>query len=553
MKSHRNEDSRAVLPACAVEYIAEVTRQMCRRRRVRAEVDAELTAHFEDALRDCTDPQQREAVARALIEQFGDAKLLAVLCRRAKKRCRPLWQKTIIRSGQVLGLVFLYSLFCSLPLFIGKPVVRVNYVDWLNSRWRPTQSQVENAKNYYDEAARLYVEPPEMLGDKRSNWGRSSTSHTSDGWFDDCNDAEMRLLEQWLTDNKPSFQMLRRGSQVRAYWPVYDVNTPNLGDPNFLTEAMEGLKGYRQVALALRDNAAFQAHQGHVEGALNDCMTLWSFGLHMQGKGLLNEQLVGSAIEAIGCQGVPSILDRCEVPAAVLNRIDERMKVLVDPGRPVISLDGEEVFWHDRIQRTFTDDGQGDGHALKNGIPFAAGDWLGNLFGILVFDYPDRRDTEAMVQRYFEQKQSDLQRVPYGGMVPRALETPTLRPAPNTLLGLVAPAHNRLGQLLWRMKTSELATLAIVAVFRYRAEHSEYPATLDQLVEAGYLDNLPNDPFGAGPLSYRRTDDGFLLYSWGDNLRDDGGKPGTGDNGKPRRMWADNGDWVFWPVSQDPK
>ena len=105
-------------------------------------------------------------------------------------------------------------------------------------------------------------------------------------------------------------------------------------------------------------------------------------------------------------------------------------------------------------------------------------------------------------------------------------------------------------QLAWRMKTGELATQTIVAILRYRAERDSYPATLDELVQAGYLDALPDDPFGAGPLSYRRTDDGFLLYSWGENGRDDGGQQGTDHQGKPR-MWSYDGDWVFWPVHSD--
>ena len=82
---------------------------------------------------------------------------------------------------------------------------------------------------------------------------------------------------------------------------------------------------------------------------------------------------------------------------------------------------------------------------------------------------------------------------------------------------------------------------------RYAAGRGTFPETLDQLVEAGYLNEVPDDPFGQGPLSYRKMSEGFLLYSWGDNLRDDGGRMGIGSDGEPR-MRSDNGDWVFWPV-----
>jgi hypothetical protein len=55
------------------------------------------------------------------------------------------------------------------------------------------------------------------------------------------------------------------------------------------------------------------------------------------------------------------------------------------------------------------------------------------------------------------------------------------------------------------------------------------------------------DPYSDRPLIYKKTDEGFMLYSVGLNFTDDGGVPGTDKNGKPR-MWGDNGDQIFWPV-----
>lgn len=530
------------LPVCAVEYIDRVVRAIRYRKRVRAEVYEELRAHFEDDLRDCADAGQREVRARELIEQFGDAKLLATLCRRAKKRCRPMWHRALLRTAQAMGVFILYLVICALPLYFGKPTIRVNYVEWLNDRWRPTQGEVENAKHYYDEAVNLYIASPRGLERKYSDWRGAA-----DGWFPDHNDVEMRLLAQWLADNEPAFEMLRRGAKTPHYWPRYSMDVTDLGDPNFLAEATAELADYRIVSRAFRENIAYRASQGDLDKALDDCLAVWTFGRHMQGKGLLNDQLVGVAIQAIGCQSVRTILHRCEVPPAVLERLHGRLTGLVDPGRPVVNLDGEKVFWHDRIQRTFTDDGQGGGRALSKGVPYAAGDWLDNLLGILAFSYPDRRDAEAMIEQYFEQMSCHLLRRPYDSDSPSNLEMPPLQPLPNTLLAVVELAHQRLGGLLWMLKTDELATLTIVAVLRYAAELSDYPETLDQLVQAGYLDSLPDDPFGAGPLSYHRTDGSFLLYSWGENLTDDGGVQGLGPDGAPR-LWASNGDWVFWPI-----
>ncbi len=56
----------------------------------------------------------------------------------------------------------------------------------------------------------------------------------------------------------------------------------------------------------------------------------------------------------------------------------------------------------------------------------------------------------------------------------------------------------------------------------YRAEHGAYPANLEELVPA-VLDKAPTDLYHAKPFLYRRIDDGYLLYSAGDNGQDDGG------------------------------
>ena len=125
------------LPPCATEFIRRVVRRMWYRRKARRDVQAELTTHFEDAVRDCATVEEKESRARELIEGFGDARLLASLCHRAKKRCRPLWLKALLRSGQGLGLALLYCVLCTLPPMLGRPTIRVNYVEWLSNHWRP--------------------------------------------------------------------------------------------------------------------------------------------------------------------------------------------------------------------------------------------------------------------------------------------------------------------------------------------------------------------------------------------------------------------------------
>ena len=53
------------------------------------------------------------------------------------------------------------------------------------------------------------------------------------------------------------------------------------------------------------------------------------------------------------------------------------------------------------------------------------------------------------------------------------------------------------------------ATIVTPALKRFRLEKNEYPETLSELITAGFLDELPMDPFSDKPLVYKKTEDDF--------------------------------------------
>ncbi|MFO8008122.1 MAG: hypothetical protein R6V05_10340 [Candidatus Brocadiia bacterium] len=67
---------------------------------------------------------------------------------------------------------------------------------------------------------------------------------------------------------------------------------------------------------------------------------------------------------------------------------------------------------------------------------------------------------------------------------------------------------------------------AAVAAERYRLRHGSWPESVAELVPA-YLDAEPQDPFSGGPVSYRSTPTGMVIYSIGGDLTDNGGASGT--------------------------
>ena len=65
---------------------------------------------------------------------------------------------------------------------------------------------------------------------------------------------------------------------------------------------------------------------------------------------------------------------------------------------------------------------------------------------------------------------------------------------------------------------------AALALKAYHNKTGSYPASLDELRQVIPW-KVPEDPFSGRPLIYKRQGAGFLIYSIGADLRDDGGRP----------------------------
>jgi len=93
----------------------------------------------------------------------------------------------------------------------------------------------------------------------------------------------------------------------------------------------------------------------------------------------------------------------------------------------------------------------------------------------------------------------------------------------DVLIAFLMPAFSGAVKAEDRAVTSQGMTQVVFALAAYRADRGTYPADLGALVHK-YLPAMPEDPFSAGPLRYKREEAGFLLYSVGPNGKDDGGR-----------------------------
>ena len=570
------------LPACAAEFIRQVLRKMRYRRKVQQDVQAELAAHFEDELKDCTTNEQRREKAQQLITDFGDVKLLAVLLRRAKKRCRPLWRTVTARTFQVVGIIMACFILYLVWFLSGKPAITTNYVAELNKIVRP-------AADEYLNAAPLYIKATEQLYEKR--WDdvaelRSKTQLTPEQWellkndiptllgkkYDQVTFEQKKRIEKWLTDNEDIFELVIAGTQKSYYWPTYGEG----GDATEMTGRLmpnrSRLAGYarlphlnrlKQLARPLVWRAQLRAEQGRYKDAFDDIKSCYRFGQHIRGDKTVIEQLVGISIEARAVQTIRDIVGEHEIDSMVLEGFQRDFEQIIADENFTISLKVGRLCMYDEIQRCFTSDRIGKGHLYlprfrkmsdlagsyqnEEGFEYFVLDLLASA--PFLFSHPNKEETLESTNElydYWEQlcQKTAVQMHAESEAIENKLKELV---SGNVFLGTLTPAVKRVIEISNRLPTDVGATLTIIATLRYKKDTGRYPQNLNQLVTAGYLRQLPIDSFSNKPLVYKRTDDNFVLYSVGPNFTDDGGEPGKDKSGRIKN-WTDNGDTVFWPM-----
>ena len=540
----------ANLPVCAVDFISQIIKKMRYRKKVRRDVMAELIAHFEDALKECATDKEKEQKAGELIEQFGDVKLLGILLRRAKKRCRPLWRTVIARSFQTVGVLILCLIVYLAWFLTGKPNITVDYVAELNKLVRPAADDSLNAAPLYGQAAKTYEELSEdvsqILGKK----------------YDDTNDAEKQFMQKWLAENEEIFELVIAGSKKPYYWQKYNNGKEEYGMLGIL---LPHLSRFKRLAYPLRWRAQLQAEQGLYEDAFNGMKTCYRFGQHIRGSKIIIEQLSGIAIEAFAVRTIRDILSEYEVDSATLAALQKDFEGLIADEDFALSLEVEKLIMYDEAQRCFTEGRLGGGHLyMPRAIALgrAGGGILEKMdnpvFVILspqqwrgvakvLFLHPNKQQTREMADQLYSYWNTVANKSPGQIRVEDIdIEKESMEIIRgNILLEILIPAIGKMIEISCRLPADVNATLTIIALLRYRQDAGSYPEELDGLITAGYLKESPMDPFSDKPLVYRRTEDGFVLYSVGADFDDDGGihsRWGEGEEG---------GDQVFWPIQDN--
>ncbi|MBC8471774.1 MAG: hypothetical protein H8D56_20120 [Planctomycetes bacterium] len=603
MKKKLSQVDLRYLPRCAGEYIKLVIKKMRYRKQVQADVLAELASDFEEELKECTGDEQKQQIARQLIDEFGDVKLLAALLRRAKKRCRPLWRTIVARTFQVIGVLILCFIFYIVWFLTGKPVITTNYVAEFNKIVRPPADESLNAAQLYNKAVDLceetsddfllfFAKNHQAVVDEKDQGRAKELAGKIDEFFSNSNRLNLqeerqdiqdevsgvllrfmgkkyneltvgqrRIADRWLHDHNDALELIIEGSRRPYYWREYETETAEGGMIGVL---MPNLSDFRRFAFNLRLRAWLRAEQGRYQDASDDVKSCYRFGQHLKGDKILIEQLVGIAIEALSVQTIRDILGEYEIDSTVLADLQDSFEQIVAGENFVASLKAEKLCVYDEIQRCFTEDRFGGGHLYLSRISSLTSDYQNDVMDVetifspqqwpravkVLFAHPDKEKTRKTADCFYDFWTKLYLKTPCqikAEVIDAEKEALEIIEG-NVFLQILAPPLARVNQIAYRNKTDVHATVAVLAILRYSKDKGSYPNDLQQLITAGYLRQLPMDSFSDKPLVYRKTDDDFILYSVGPNFTDEGGEYSRDSKGRIQN-WLDNGDAVFWPAA----
>ncbi|MHC4214266.1 MAG: hypothetical protein ACYSWP_12935 [Planctomycetota bacterium] len=544
-----------LLPTDVAKFIELIVKKMRYRKKVRAEVKAELACHFEDELKDCKTDTDRQQKAQSLIEDFGDPKLLAILLRRAKKRCRPLWRTIVVRTFQVTSVSMLCLILYAASFLVAKPNLKIDYVEVFNEMAQPDISDRDNAWPHYEKAMDAYVEPNEQLIDESVHNLHEYYGISPYRSFSDLDENLRANIRDWLGQNQTALNHLLRASYKPYCYREYKVSENNQ-DKWTMGILLPDLSTLKRISKASIWRSRLQRDHRQTTEALKTSQALVRIGRHFQLHLTIIEQLVGIAIGSLGEYETLRILEAEEFKAEELLNLQNDLRQIYSEGFPLMNIEPEKFFFRDTVQQVFTDGGLGGGHLIpKRMAPlmsFVYGDEEMDKFIYLPASliHARRNETLERANQVYDEMIELSRMTPYTKHINDHSSQNIVDALPKYRLFLCrtfVPALDKAGELSYRARSLYEASITVIALKRWRLEKDAYPDDLAQLVDSVYLEKVPIDPFSDKPLVYRKNGDDFILYSVGRNFTDDGGKWGS-DDLKRKRRWDKNGDSLFWPV-----
>lgn len=591
----------AGLPVEIADTISETVRRTRLWRSEKVEVALELVSHFQEGL-------ATNRSVKQLAGSFGDVRVASRLIRRAKKRGRPLpWHVARWGAWSLAAMVVLYVL-AGLYLLLGRPEIKIDYLTKINAR----AVAVPEASRAWP----LYRQALLALGGEMSRPDRKSSPLVL---LQDVKpgDAGWPRAEQLLVEHADAVALLRQaaaraslGLPVKTSLADYSADDaalfqrPASDSPRAEPRAIRALQDrlllavvtphvplLREAAGVLRTDCRRAAQAGEAEVALANVLAQLAVCRHLQETPFLSHAERADMVRQDAFLSVQEILSE---QAELWSTDQLRTLAHVIAGTEIDwrrALDCERAAFGDLIQRVYTDDGAGDGRLTPDAMKLLSGarlydgtqfprveSWLRDT--ILLAALPaanlsvaSRRDMSDFYERFLDKLAIRIEApITESGEGKPDREIDAIGRSQVLALrylfaGLMMHYASDVERTAAAGRAAQDGVLIGVALELYRREHGAWPASLDTLAPR-WMPAVPIDRITGHALRYKVVADRPIVYSVGNDLDDDGGRPlldslGQESRGRiSRRLRFPNdvrpndpendGDWVIWSTTAMP-
>jgi len=319
---------------------------------------------------------------------------------------------------------------------------------------------------------------------------------------------ERRRLEEWM-DSPEVAQAIEKVRQAVMLPACRFDNDWNRG----MAMVMPHLIPMRNLVLLVDEHSRRQAAAGDRAGAWESAWLALRAADALRGEPTLVSQLTRAHLAGFALERIAALAADGPPEAALAARLDRRLEEMSDREPLLRAMDGERLLFADPVfTGSFADLAKLSDSEISSGRM---------LLGRLIYSRPVRNvDRAAHLEALLEF--SRQLKLPYA-RVPKDIfdrwELPRAALLTRVILPSLGSARHRYEHFIAQV----CVTRTGLALERHRAAHGEYPAALAAL-DPQLLSPAPDDTFTGAPLIYRRTAEGFLLYSAGPDGRDDGGK-----------------------------
>ncbi len=386
----------------------------------------------------------------------------------------------------------------------------------------------ENAAWVYIDAVNAYVELPPGLADTFDYAHRTA-------W-----PAGQAKLEEYLEEpgNRQALDKVHQASRMeRCQLPYFGDSSQSV-----IAVLLPSLSGFRWLSKIQVADGRYLETQERYADAADKYFTAMRMGEHV-GQGItLIEGLVGLAVWSLADRALADMVLRRPLSAAQLEKLHTELNQRA-PRIPTTmrGLQGERTFGPGIIDELCSRLGRLPGNTVEMfGAP--GDDWFGSFegtsnpydgwgklelrIGQLIF--PDRAIKSHMLD-YYDLVLARAERGPRRGAELEFDEEEYISekiPRWDVFSRTLLPSLSRATVLGERIKADLAALRTMVAIRLHMLKHDGQPPENLHELKARLPEGAMMDPFGDGLLRYRRTADGWLLYSVGPDLVDDGGERG---------------------------